>query len=298
MAISVKIPRLQTVQERSVNGKIHNFSPIQSTNSGTQDISASDSQREIISARALHKSFHTAVGEIQVLNGIDLDIYKQEFIIIFGPSGSGKSTLLHSLIGLEEPTKGSIKLFGQELYDLNEDERSMLRLEKIGIMYQQPIWVKAMDVLHNIALPLSFSGTPHREALKIAKEKLKNYAMEKYAYYKPTELSSGQQQKISLVRALISEPEILIADEPTGNLDIDSSKRLIEGLKELNIIGRTVIMITHDLQYLAYADRTFYINDGKLAGVYNQKETKVLIDEVVNKGKSIFNLSKTKNAVN
>lgn len=284
MAISVKIPTL--VKEEFANQE-------EFVNKRTQS-----SPKEIVSARSLHKSFYTKVGEIQVLNGIDLDIHKQEFIIIFGPSGSGKSTLLHSLIGLEEPTKGSIKLFDQELYDLNEDERSMLRLEKIGIMYQQPIWVKAMDVLHNIALPLSLSGIPHRESLRIAREKLKNYAMEKYANYKPTELSSGQQQKISLVRALISEPEVLIADEPTGNLDIDSSKRLIEGLKELNIIGRTVIMITHELQYLAYADRTFYINDGKLAGVYNQKETKVLIDEVVNKGKSIFNLSKTKNAAN
>jgi len=249
----------------------------------------------IIATHGLHKYFYTAVGETQVLHGIDLEVKRGEFIIIFGPSGSGKSTLLHSIIGLEEPTKGKVELFNKDLYSEGEDERSMTRLEKIGIMYQQPIWIKAMDVVHNVALPLNLLGTPHKEAIAIANKKLVSYAMDRWAKYKPTELSSGQQQKISLIRALITEPEILIADEPTGNLDIDSSKRLIEGLKELNIIGRTVIVVTHDLQYLSYADRTFYIKDGNLAGIYYQDETKKLIDDVLNKGKSIFKLEKEKN---
>lgn len=249
-------------------------------------------EENIIATYGLHKYFYTGVGETQVLHGIDLEIKRGEFIIIFGPSGSGKSTLLHSMIGLENPTKGRVELFNKDLYAENEDERSMTRLEKIGIMYQQPIWVKAMNVAHNVALPLNLLGTPHIEAMKIAEEKLKSYAMDKWAKYKPTELSSGQQQKISLIRALITEPEILIADEPTGNLDIDSSKRLVEGLKELNIIGRTVIVVTHDLQYLSYADRTFYIKDGNLAGIYLQDETKELINDVLNKGKSIFKLEK------
>lgn len=256
---------------------------------------AKDSLKErniLISAKSVYKSFFTTVGEISVLKDADIDIYKQEFIIIFGPSGSGKSTLLHTLIGLEEPTKGSVQLLGRDLYALDDDERAMLRLEKLGIMYQQPVWVRAMDVLHNIALPLSFAGMSHRQSLNIAKTKLQSYGMQDFANYKPTELSSGQQQKISLIRALITDPEILVTDEPTGNLDIDSSNRLIEGLKELNIIGKTVIMITHELRYLAYADRTIYINDGRIAGIYNKDESKSLIDEVVNKGKSIFNLSK------
>lgn len=141
----------------------------------------------IISTQGLHKYFYTEVGETQVLHGIDLSIQQGEFIIIFGPSGSGKSTLLHSMIGLEEPTKGKVELFNQDLYQQNEDERSMTRLERIGIMYQQPIWVKAMNVLHNVALPLNLLGTPHREAMNIAELKLKSYGMDKWAKYKPTE---------------------------------------------------------------------------------------------------------------
>lgn len=265
MAISVSIPKIDT-----------------------------NKKNKVISTYGLHKYFYTEVGETQVLHGIDLDIEQGEFIIIFGPSGSGKSTLLHSIIGLEKPTKGRVTLFGKDIYLLSEDERSMNRLEKIGIMYQQPIWIKALDVLHNVAMPLYLLGYSHKEAMKIAKEKLQVYAMDRWAKYKPTELSSGQQQKISLIRALITEPKILIADEPTGNLDIDSSKRLIEGLKELNIVGTTVIVVTHDLQYLSFADRTFYIKDGKLAGVYTKDETKKIIDDVLNKGKSISKLDRKK----
>lgn len=250
--------------------------------------------KEIITAKGLHKSFYTGLGETHVLKGIDVSVREGEFIIIFGPSGSGKSTLLHSLIGLEIPTQGRVKFYDKYLYDGNEDERSMFRLEHVGIMYQQPTWIKAMDVLHNVSLPLNLMGMKHSEALELAHERLANMGMAKWEKYKPTELSSGQQQKISMVRALVTDANVIIADEPTGNLDIDSSKRLIEGLKELNLVGKTIMIVTHDLQYLGYADRTFYINDGLLAGVYEQQETKKLIDDVVNKGKSIFNLANTR----
>lgn len=275
-----KLPTLETKKSNNES----TFTPLSFAQSKTG--------KEIITAKGLHKSFFTGVGETTVLKGIDVSVKEGEFIIIFGPSGSGKSTLLHSLIGLEVPTKGNVNFYGQSLYDGNEDERSMFRLEHIGIMYQQPTWIKAMDVIHNVALPLNLMGMKHSEAMARAHEKLSNMAMDKWEKYKPTELSSGQQQKISMVRALVTDAQVIIADEPTGNLDIDSSKRLIEALKELNLAGKTIMIVTHDLQFLGYADRTFYINDGLLAGVYEQAETRKLIDDVVNKGKSIFNLSK------
>lgn len=218
----------------------------------------------IFQLKNVGKIFPTAVQATTVLKDISLEIAFGEFVIIFGPSGSGKSTLLHAMLGLESPTSGSIFFNAQDLYALNEDRRARLRKQTIGMVYQQPLWVHALNVIDNVALPLLLQGQTYEAAQQSALSVLKVIGMEKWATYQPTELSSGQQQRVSLARALIIKPTLIVADEPTGNLDYENGKQLLEKLVKINEVGTTVIMVTHDLSYLSYADRAYEIVNGQL----------------------------------
>ncbi|KKR05700.1 MAG: ABC transporter related protein [candidate division WS6 bacterium GW2011_GWF2_39_15] len=224
-------------------------------------------KQTVIKIESLSKSFHVGIQDVPVLRGITLDISSSDFTIIYGPSGCGKSTLLHTILGLEKPTSGSIKFFGVDLYsaDLNEDDRSELRKKSIGMVYQQPNWIKSLTVIENVAFPLSLIGVPKVTRLEAAKKELEKLGMISWSNYKPSELSSGQQQKVALARALITDPQIIIADEPTGNLDYESGLELMNVLAELNLVDRkTILMVTHDLEYLRYTKSSIHMLNGEI----------------------------------
>jgi len=205
---------------------------------------------------------------VEVLKGIDFAIKKGDFLIIFGPSGCGKSTLLHSLLGLEKPSTGETKVFDKDLYNCSQDEIANIRKQYIGMVYQQANWIKSLRVAENVRFPLLLLGKNRDEADKVARQCLEKVGMINWADYFPMELSSGQQQKVSLARALINDPEVIVADEPTGNLDTSSGEELMKLLTELNKKGKTIVMVTHDLEYLVYGTRIIHMIDGVIDHEY------------------------------
>lgn len=231
----------------------------------------------VIKVENLKKVFKVGLQEVEVLKGISFQIEATDFSIIFGASGSGKSTLLHTILGLENPTSGSVKMLNVDIYNkTDEDRRSQFRKKHIGMIYQQPNWVKSITVVENVALPLSLLGIKKNDAIIQADTALRRIGMEKWAHYTPTELSSGQQQKIALCRAIVSNPKIIVADEPTGNLDFKSGQDLMDLMVSLSKSGKTIVMVTHDLEYLKYANKAIQILDGQILKIYNANEIQEL----------------------
>lgn len=231
----------------------------------------------ILEVTNLKKSFMVGDGQVEVLKGINLKINEAEFVIIFGPSGCGKSTLLHCLLGLEEPTSGKIMTHGKDYYAMNEDERALHRRHKVGMIYQQPLWVGSLSVIDNVCFPLHLLNMSESEMMKKAEEVLNTVGMSKWAGYKPNELSSGQQQKISLARCLTTDPVLIVADEPTGNLDTVSGRELLDTFMKLVSQGKTIVMVTHDLEYLKYATKIFHMVDGEIVEEYSPKSKNIKI---------------------
>ncbi len=227
--------------------------------------------RSLIEVKQLRKSFLVKGGPVPVLRGIDLSVAEEDFLVIYGPSGCGKSTLLHTVLGLEMPTAGKVFFFGSDLYRLTSDERADIRRTKVGMLYQLSSWIKTLDVQSNVALPLNLLGWTEEEAQKRALGALEQVGLEDWKSYIPTELSAGQQQRVGLARALISDPEILIVDEATGNLDSKAGLELMELLKVLSRKrGKTVIMVTHDLHLLTFATRAVEMSDGVIVREYQE----------------------------
>lgn len=222
----------------------------------------------VLEGQKIAKFFKVGNGLVQVLKGVDVSIKKGEFIILFGSSGCGKSTLLNILLGLEVPSEGKVLFVGKDLYSYSEDERSQIRKEGVGLIYQQQNWVKSLNVLENVSFPLTLRGVLTEERTEKAMKMLEMVKMDGSATQAPTELSSGQQQKVSFARALISNPALLVADEPTGNLDSKSSTELMEMFKAYNEQGNTIIMVTHELKFLTYATRSLNMVDGLIVGEY------------------------------
>ncbi len=217
----------------------------------------------LISVRQVHKTFFVKAQNVVVLSDVSLEVATGEFLVIFGPSGCGKSTLLHILLGLEAPTRGTVTLLGKPIYQqLNEDQRAALRQEHIGMVYQQPNWIKALTVKENVMFALRLGGMKASKAASLALEALTLVGMNDWQDYIPTELSSGQQQKVALARAVVTNPDVIIADEPTGNLDFESGRELMKLLSALHKQGKTIIMVTHDLEYLTYAGRGLRMFNG------------------------------------
>jgi len=232
-----------------------------------------------IKTENLEKSFIVGEKPYGALRGVDLEIEDGEFAIIYGPSGSGKSTLLNCIMGLEKPTAGKIWIEGERLDEKEHDERADIRSKTIGVVHQQPIWIKALSILENVSLPLIIQGIDEKDAQKKALKSLETVGMTEYLGHKPTEISGGQQQRVSLARALVTEPTILILDEPTGNLDTHSSDEVMNLLKQLNEeLKRTIVLVTHNLVYLPYADKTISIVDGKVDKMTTDT-TKILTSE-------------------
>jgi putative ABC transport system ATP-binding protein len=241
------------------------------------------SKKVVIKVDNVAKTFKVGKEDVEILKGVSTEIYSGNFFVIFGPSGSGKSTLLHTILGLEPPTSGNITVLDEDFYKMSEDERSTFRKTRIGIVYQQPHWIKSLSVIENVAFPLFLMGQMPSEALPKAEKILELVEMSHRMHYFPTELSSGQQQRVSLARALISDPTIIVADEPTGNLDTKSGDTLMQYLSKLNKEGRTIVMVTHDLEYMKYADRMIRIVDGNLDDEYTQKDREKLLAKVAKK---------------
>ena len=240
------------------------------------------SQTNLVELKDIHKSFIIGREEVEIVRGVSFNIYKGDFLIIFGPSGCGKSTTLHIILGLESPSSGKVTFLGKDLYSFNADERAALRKKHIGMVYQQSNWVKSLNVIDNVGFPLMLMGISKKERDKRSLEVLKMVEMDERINQFPTELSAGQQQRVALARALVSDPELIVADEPTGNLDSKASEEMMNLFKKFNDEGRTIIMVTHDLEYLRYATRTVNIIDGKVAGQY-KKGDKALQAKMVSK---------------
>jgi putative ABC transport system ATP-binding protein len=226
----------------------------------------------IIRVKDVGKTFKVGSQQVEVLKGISLEINRGDFAIILGPSGCGKSTLLHTILGMEKPTSGKVELEGNSIYDMEEDKMVSYRKTRIGVVFQQSIWIKSLNVLENVCVPSRLMGRGREESEKLAYANLKTMELEAWAKYFPSELSSGQQQRVSLARALTIDPLVIVADEPTGNLDTVSGDQLMEHLSELNKKEmKTILMVTHDLEYLRYATKLFHIVDGKLVEEYDNK---------------------------
>lgn len=231
----------------------------------------------IIDIRGITKVFKVKTQDVQVLKKISLEIKEGDFSIIFGPSGCGKSTLLHIILGLEPPTTGSVHFFDFNFYSYPEDERSEFRKNHIGMVYQQPNWVKSLTVIENVAFAASLLGLEKARSLEKAREVLKMVKMTDWADYLPTELSSGQQQKVSLARALVTDPKVIIADEPTGNLDYQSGIELMTLFKNLQVQGKTVIMVTHNVDNVDFATSVIKMFDGDVVKVIDMKKEKLTL---------------------
>jgi putative ABC transport system ATP-binding protein len=223
-----------------------------------------NTNKTIIEALNLKKSFLMRDSEINVLKGINIKVKQGEFAIIFGPSGCGKSTFLHSILGLEPPTSGQILVEGKDFYKMNNDERAVYRRFHVGMVFQQPLWISALNIIENVSFPLHLLGLEEKEIIERAKKNLMLVGMDKWAEYMPSELSGGQQQKVTLARALSIDPLMIIADEPTGNLDTVSGRELLETFLKLVDLGKTIIMVTHDLEYLKYATKIYHMLDGEV----------------------------------
>lgn len=222
----------------------------------------------IVEANDVSKSFLVGTKRAAILKSVSLKVSHGEFVIIHGPSGSGKSTLLNCLIGLEPITKGEILVGDQRLDMMDDDDRAQMRVKTFGVVYQQPIWIKSLTVLENVALPLLIRGATRPTALRHAHKHLREVHMHRYANRKPTEISGGEQQRVGLARSLINNPKVLVLDEPTGNLDTHTADEMLKLLKGLNRQEHiTIIMVTHNLAYLPIATKTVEIRDGKVKNV-------------------------------
>lgn len=222
-------------------------------------------KKTILATDNVKMDFDVGGQIVQVLKGISLNIDEGDFVVIFGPSGCGKSTLLHCILGMEKPTTGKVVIDGQEMGIMSEDDVVRFRKTRIGIVFQQSIWIKSLNVIENVSFPNLLKGMTKEEAQRLALETLKEVKLDNWANYHPSSLSSGQQQRVSLARALTLDPLIIVADEPTGNLDTVSGDELINLLVNLNKEkGKTIIMVTHDLEYLRFANKLFHIVDGEL----------------------------------
>ena len=232
-----------------------------------------ENRKTVIEVGDLYKIYRVGASRVRALNGVDFSIYKGEFCAIVGTSGSGKSTLLNMLAGLEKPTKGEIVIAGEHIENKSENQLVRFRREHIGFIFQSFNLMPTMSAVENVALPLNFQGIGKAERTKRAEEVLKLVGLEKHKKHKPLQMSGGQQQRVGIARALVVKPEIIFADEPTGNLDSRTSAEVMQLMKKIiREQNQTLIMVTHDDHLAEFADRIFRISDGKIISIEKGKE--------------------------
>src|SRR5699024_189582 len=229
-------------------------------------------RKPVIYAKGLYKIYRVGETQVRALNGVDLSIYPGEFCAIVGTSGSGKSTLLNMLAGLEKPTKGEIAIGRCRLDQMNENQLVRFRREAVGFIFQSFNLIPSMNALENVALPLSFRGVPKKIRLARAARLLKTVGLAEHLFHKPSQMSGGQQQRVGVARALVVDPAIIFADEPTGNLDSATSAEVMELMqKVVREQKKTLVMVTHDNHLAGFADRIFHIIDGKIVKIEEKK---------------------------
>jgi len=238
----------------------------------------------VIELHDLIKRYGIGDAENHALSGVDLTIEQGEFIAIMGPSGCGKTTLLNILGLLDQPSGGEYILDGTSVGSLSRTRQAHIRSQQIGIIFQSFNLIHRMNVLENVALPLTYKGVSHTKRLKMASEILKTFHLSEREYYMPWQLSGGQMQRVAIARALVNQPSIILADEPTGNLDSKSSHIIMEELSDLHKRGNTIVMVTHNPDLTTYASRVIHMLDGQIASdtktpiVTEKKHEKVSLD--------------------
>lgn len=222
------------------------------------------SSNYIIDANKLVKVYQNGSEELKVLDDVSMRVSKGDFMAILGPSGSGKSTLMNILGCLDLPTSGQYNLDGLDVLTASENELAEIRNTKIGFIFQKFNLLPRLTAIQNVMLPLLYRGVKEEEATEVAKEKLTILGLGARLHHRPNELSGGQQQRVAIARAIVGNPQLLLADEPTGNLDSKSSEDAMEIFKELNEQGNTIVIITHDVEVAGQVKKIVYIRDGKL----------------------------------
>lgn len=222
----------------------------------------------LIHIENMKKIYNPGENEVRALDGIDLDIEKGDLVAIVGHSGSGKSTLMNMLGCLDTPTSGKYVLDGQDVASMTDNQLADVRNKEIGFIFQGFNLISNLDAVGNVELPLVYRGVSKNERKQLAVEALKSVGLEDRMKHKPNEMSGGQQQRVAVARAVAAKPPIILADEPTGNLDTKSTQEIMEILKELHRSGRTVIIITHDEEIASQAHRVIRILDGRIEEDY------------------------------
>lgn len=223
-----------------------------------------DNTEALIEISDMRKIYNPGENEVRALDGVDLTINKNEFVAIIGHSGSGKSTLMNMLGCLDVPTSGKYMLHQIDVSDMEDDELSDVRNREIGFIFQGFNLIQNLTALENVELPLVYRGVSKRERRELSLKALEKVGLSHRLDHKPQEMSGGQQQRVAIARAIAQAPPIILADEPTGNLDSGSTKEILQILRDLHKEGRTVILITHDNEIADQADRVIRISDGKI----------------------------------
>ena len=220
--------------------------------------------REIIRLENIRRIYRVGNQEVRALDGVSLSVYKNEYVAIMGPSGSGKSTLMNILGCLDSPSSGHYVLNGVDVSEMEDSDLADVRNREIGFVFQSFNLLPRYNALENVALPMIYAGVPARERMERAADALRSVALEERMDHKPNELSGGQKQRVALARALINNPSIILADEPTGNLDTHTSIEIMRLFDEIYRKGNTVIVVTHEEDIAAYAHRIIRLRDGKI----------------------------------
>ncbi|MBB2184027.1 ABC transporter ATP-binding protein [Lachnospiraceae bacterium MD1] len=229
---------------------------------------------EIIKCINVKKTYIMGKEKVEALRGINLEIKKGEFVALLGKSGSGKSTLLNMLAGLERPSEGEIYLNQEPIHSLNETKITNIRKKHVGFIFQSYNLLPTRSAIENVCLPLTFNRFNERERLRRGKEMLISVGLGDRLYHKPNQMSGGQQQRVSIARAFINNPEIVFADEPTGNLDTKTTEEVMQiMLGMIQKHNQTFVMVTHDEELSYYADRIFYMKDGLVEKVVDNKKS-------------------------
>ena len=227
----------------------------------------------VIEVKSLYKLYRVGDEVVRALDGVGFEIFEGEFCAIVGTSGSGKSTLLNMLAGLEKPTRGNVVIAGKHIENLTEEELVRFRRDHVGFIFQSFHLLGTMNAVENVALPLSFRGVPRDVRMRKADKMLDLVKLKKHKKHLLNQMSGGQQQRVGVARALVVDPKIIFADEPTGNLDSHTSEEVMRLMQQVvREQKKTLVMVTHDAHLATYADRVFHIRDGKILKIEDNRK--------------------------